>query len=98
MDTELVAFLKEHFDAINERFDRMEERLDRLETEVRHLHVRFEDQQSQIRLVAEGVAGNRETQVEFRTEMRQELREVQRLMKVSFNDYGQRLRQLEAAA
>ena len=80
---------------LEERFARQDERFERIETTVRHTQVLVEALDSEIRLVAEGVAGVSERLEAFQKETAQKFEEVQASFAPYFRNVNGRLERLE---
>jgi archaellum component FlaC len=99
---ERFALIEERFDRQDERFARIEERLTRqeehlvrIDESVRHTQVTVEGLWADLRLVAEGVVGMDERLGTFRTEMSQEIGNVQSLMRSVYSTMNQRIHSVE---
>jgi predicted nucleic acid-binding Zn-ribbon protein len=106
MDQELIAYLDTRFRETNQQIAGLREelvgfreetsqRFERVETEVREAHVKIEDLQGQIRLLAEGVMSSEEKLQAFRTEVKQEFDDTRSLMRSAYAQVDRRVHSLE---
>ena len=106
MDQELIAYLDTRFRETNQQVAGLREelvsfreetsqRLERVETEVRHAHVKVEDLQGQVRLLAEGVMSSEEKLQAFRTEVKQDFDDTRSLMRSAYAQVDRRVHSLE---
>jgi chromosome segregation ATPase len=77
------------------QFERMEKAIQRNEKAIRHTGVRVEGLHSEIRLVADGVAAGNQKLESFRGEVAQEFQAARGLIRQSYRDLDQRVRDLE---
>src|SRR5436309_1035796 len=106
MDQELIAYLDERFRETNQQIAGLREEfvgfreeasqgLERVEIEVREAHVKIEDLQGQVRLLAEGVMSSEEKLQAFRTEIKQEFDDTRSLMRSAYAQVDRRVHSLE---
>ena len=106
MDQELIAYLDTRFRETNQQIAGLREefagfreetsqRLERVETEVREAHIKIEDLQGQVRLLAEGVMSSEEKLQAFRAEVKQDFDDTRSLMRSSYAQVDRRVHSLE---
>ena len=94
-----IAGLRGEFASFREetaqRFEGVEARLEKIANEVGYAHVKIEDLQGQVRLLAEGVMSSEEKLQTFRTEIKQEFDDTRSLMRSSYAQVDRRVHSLE---
>ena len=82
----------------SERFDKVDERLDQMDEKLRLTDVRVEGLQSQIQVVAEGVAAGNEKLDAFKKDVAKEFSDTRDLIKDGYRDLDKRVTVLERRA
>ncbi|MEA2560200.1 MAG: hypothetical protein QOH06_1704 [Acidobacteriota bacterium] len=109
MDPELIAYLDERFRGIDERFretsqqiqelrEETSKRFNKMDEQLRLTDVRVEGLQSQIQVVAEGVAAGNEKLDSFKTDVAKEFSDTRSLIKDGYKELDKRVRVLERRA
>jgi len=89
---------RESSQQISQRFDKLDKRLDQMDEQLRLTDVRVEGLQSQIQVVAEGVAAGNETLDSFKTDVAKEFSDTRDLIKDGYKELDKRVKVLERRA
>lgn len=95
---EFAGFREEtsqRLERVETRLEGVETRLEKVATEVGYAHVKIEDLQGQVRLLAEGVMSSEEKLQAFRAEVKQDFEDTRSLMRSAYAQVDRRVHSLE---